>query len=136
MSIISRFKTGIREDIKGELELREVSTLDEAYKIALRLDGFFKKNLRYSNLYQPRTFNKGQGNSPPNLPLNNNQNVSTNNSLPKTTQFTNAFRRTNPNVKCFNCQQVGQVKTNCPKLALVIDNSEPLPDDLLMKKLN
>ena len=53
LSIISRFKTGIREDIKGELELREVSTLDEAYKIALRLDGFFKKNLRYSNLYQP-----------------------------------------------------------------------------------
>ena len=34
LSIISRFKTGLRDDIKVELELREVSTLDEAYKIA------------------------------------------------------------------------------------------------------
>ena len=33
LSIISRFKTGLREDIKIELELREVSTLDEAYKV-------------------------------------------------------------------------------------------------------
>ena len=129
LSIISRFKTGLREDIKVELELREVSILDEAYKIALRLDGFFKKNPRYSNLNQSRTLNRGQENSPPNLPLNSNRNVSTNNSLPKTTQFTNSFPRTNPNVKCFNCQQVGHVKTSCPKLALVIDNYEPLPDD-------
>ena len=110
------------------MELIEVSTLDEAYKIALRLDGFSKKNPIYSNLNQPRKFNRGQGNSSPNLPLNSNQNISTNNSLPKTTQFTNSFPRTNPNIKCFNCQQVGHVKTNCPKLALVIDNSEPLPD--------
>ena len=72
LSIISRFKTGLREDIKVELELREVSTLDEAYKIALRLDEFFKKNPRYANLNQPRTFNKGKGNSPSNLPLNSN----------------------------------------------------------------
>ena len=129
LSIILRFKTGLREDIKIELELREVSTLDEAYKITLRLTGFFKKNPRYSNLNQPRTFNRGQGNSPPNFSLNSNQNVCTNNSLPKTTQFTNAFPRTNPNVKCFNCQHVGHVKTNFPKLTLVIDNSEPLPDD-------
>ena len=129
LSIISRFKTGLREDIKIELELREVSTLDEAYKVALRLDGFFKKNPRYTNLNQPRTFTIGQGNSTPNLPPNNNRNISTNNSLPKTTQFSNTFPRTNTNVKCFNCQQVGHVKTNCPKLALVIDASEPLPDD-------
>ena len=65
----------------------------------------------------------------PNIPPNSNRNVSTNDRLPKTTQFTNTFPRTNPNVKCFNCQQVGHVNTNCPKLALVIDNSEPLPDD-------
>ena len=65
LSIISRFKTGLREDIKVELELREVFTLDETYKISLRLDGFFKKNPRYSTLNQPRTFNRGQGNSLP-----------------------------------------------------------------------
>ena len=85
LSIISRFKTGLREDIKIELELREVSTLDEANKVALRLDGFFTKNPRYTNLNQPRTFTRGQGNSTPNLPPNNNRNMSTNNSLPKTT---------------------------------------------------
>ena len=129
LSIISRFKTGRREDIKVELELREVSNLDEAYKIALRLDGFFKKNPRYSNLNLPRTFNRGQGNSPPNIPPISSRNMSMNNNPPKTTQFTNSLPRTNPNIKCFNCQQVGHVKTNCPKLALVIDNSEPLPED-------
>ena len=52
LSIISRFKTGLREDIEVELELKEVSTLDEAYKVALRLDGFFKKNPQYTNLNQ------------------------------------------------------------------------------------
>ena len=70
LSIISRFKTALREDIKIELELREVSTLDEAYKVALRLDGFFKKNPRYTNRNQPRSFTRGQGNSTPNLPPN------------------------------------------------------------------
>ena len=128
LSIISRFKTGLREDIKVELELREVSTLDD-YKIALRLYGFFRKNPRYSNLNQPRTFNRGQGNNPPNIPPISGRNVSMNNNSPKTTQFTNSLPRTNPNIKCFNCQQLGHVKTNCPKLALVIDNSKPLPDD-------
>ena len=121
LSIISRFKTGLREDIKVELELREVSTLDEAYKIALRLDGVFKKNPRYSNLNQPRTFNRGQENSPPNIPPNSNLNVGMNNSLPKITPFTNSFPRNNPNVKCFNFQQVGHDNINCPKLALVCD---------------
>ena len=127
LSIISRFKTGLREDIKVESELREVSTLDEAYKIPLRLDGFFKKNPRYYNLNQPRTFNRGQGNSPPNLPFKSNLNFGTNSSLPKTNQFTNPNPRTNSTIRCFNCQQVGHVKTNCPKLALVMDNSNPLP---------
>ena len=126
LSIISRFKTGLREDIKIELELREVSTLDEAYKVALRLDGFFKKNPRYSNLNQPRTFNRGQGNTPPNIPLNSNLNVGMNSSLPKTSQFTTPNPRTNSTIRCFNCQQVGHVKTNCPKLALVMDSSNPL----------
>ena len=129
LSIISRFKTGLREDIKIKLELREVSTLDEAYIVALRLDGFFKKNPRYTNLNQPRTFTRGQGNSTPNLPPNNSRNMSPKNSLPKTTQFSNTIPRTNTNVGCFNCQQLGHVNTNCPKLALVIDTSEPLPND-------
>ena len=127
LSIISRFKTGLREDIKVELELREVSTLYEAYKIALRLDGFFKKNPRYSNLNQPHTCTRGQGNSPPNIPPNSNLNVGMNSSLPKNSEFTNPTPRTNSTIRCFNCQQVGHVKTNCPKLALVMDSSNPFP---------
>ena len=127
LSIICRFKTGLREDIKVDLELREVYTLYEGYKIALRLDGFFKKNPIYSNLNQPRTFNRGQGNNPPNIPPNSNLNVGMNSSLPKTTQFTNPTPRTNSTLRCFNCQQIGHVKANCPKLALVMDNSNPLP---------
>ena len=133
LSIISRFKTGLREDIKVELELREVSTLDEAYKIALRLDGFFKKNPRYSNLNQAHTFTRGQGNSSPNIPPSSNLNVGMNSSLPKTSQFTNPTPRTSSSIRCFNCQQVGHVKTNCPKLALVMDSSNPF---LLMRIRN
>ena len=127
LSIISRFKTGLREDIMVELELREVSTLEEAYKIALRLDNFFRKNPWYNNLNHNRTFTRGQGNNSPNLSPNSNRNVSISNSLPKTTQFMNPSPRTNSTIRCFNCQQVGHVKTNCPKLALVMDASEPLP---------
>ena len=127
LSIISRFKTGLREDIKVELELREVSTLDEAYKIALRLDGFFKKNSRYTNLNQFHTFNRGQGNIPPNIAPNSNLNVGMNSNHPKTSQFTNPTPRTNSTIRCFNCQQVGHVKTNCPILALVTDSSNPFP---------
>ena len=52
-----------------------------------------------------------------------------NNSLPKTTQFTNPSPRTNSIIRSFNCQQVRHVKTNCPKLALVMDTSGPLLDD-------
>ena len=67
LNIISRFKTGLREDIKVELEFREVSTLEEAYKIALRLDNFFMKNPWYNNLNQNQNFTRGRGNNPPNL---------------------------------------------------------------------
>ena len=127
LSIISRFKTGLRGKIKVELELREVATLEEACKIALRLDNFFKKNPRYTNLNQNQTFNRGQVYSSPNLPLNRNQTISTSNSLPKTTQFTNPSPRTNNSIRCFNFQQIEHVKTNCLKLALVLDTYGPLP---------
>ena len=50
-----------------------------------------------------------------------------NSSLPKTSQITNPTPRTNSTIRCFNCQQVGHVKTNCPKLALVMDSSNPFP---------
>ena len=49
------------------------------------------------------------------------------NSLPKTTQFTNPTPRANSTIRCFNCRQVGHVKTNCPKLTIVMDYSNPLP---------
>ena len=44
-----------------------------------------------------------------------------------TTQSTNPTPRANSIIRCFNCRQVGHVKTNCPKLAKVMDDSNPLP---------
>ena len=48
-------------------------------------------------------------------------------SLPKTTQSTNLTPRANSTTRCFNCRQVGHIKTNFSKLIKVIDDSKPLP---------
>ena len=48
-------------------------------------------------------------------------------SLPKTTESTNPNPRANSTIRCFNCRQIGHIKTNCPKLAIVMDDSNPLP---------
>ena len=47
-------------------------------------------------------------------------------SLPKTTQFINPTPRSNSTIRCFKCQKVGHVKTNCLKLVQVMDDSNPL----------
>ena len=44
-----------------------------------------------------------------------------------TTQFTNPTPRCNSLIRCFNCRQIDHIKTNCPKLAIVMDDSNPLP---------
>ena len=38
MSVISRFETGLREEIRMELDLRDITSLEEAIKVARRLD--------------------------------------------------------------------------------------------------
>ena len=48
-------------------------------------------------------------------------------SLPKTIQSTNLTTRSNSTIRCFNCRQVGNIKTNCPKLTKVMDDPNPLP---------
>ena len=54
-------------------------------------------------------------------------------SLPKNTQFTNPTPRTTSTIRCFKCRKIGHVKTNCPKLAIVMDDSNPLPINDNMK---
>ena len=48
-------------------------------------------------------------------------------SLPKTIHFINPTPRSNSIIRCFNCRKIGHIKTNCPKLAKFMDDSNPLP---------
>ena len=134
LSVLSRFKTGLREEIRMELELREISTLEEAFKTSLRLDEFFQKNPRYSTSSQPRWSARYQLNPSPNMNnsnTRNNTNRANSSKVVSTRPSTTVPNKSNPNIKCFHCNQMGHVKTNCPKLALVMDNSgnEPHLDD-------
>ena len=48
-------------------------------------------------------------------------------SLPKTTQSTNPTPRIKSTIRCFKCRKVGHVKANCSKVAIVMDDPNPLP---------
>ena len=48
-------------------------------------------------------------------------------SLPKTIQCINPTLRSNRIIRCFKCLQVGHIKTYCPKLIIVMHDSNPLP---------
>ena len=54
-------------------------------------------------------------------------NVDITSSLPKTTQFKNPTPRANSIIRCYKCRKVGHVKANCSKLAIFMDDSNPLP---------
>ena len=56
-------------------------------------------------------------------------NMDMTNSIPKATQLTTPSPRANSLIRCFNCRHVGHIKTNCPKLAKVMDDFNPLPTD-------
>ena len=43
---LSRFGTGLRENIKRSIMMRDVKTLEEAYQISHDYDIFFKSSLR------------------------------------------------------------------------------------------
>ena len=48
-------------------------------------------------------------------------------SLPKTIQCINPTPRSNRIIRCYKCKKVGHVKSNCPKLIIVMDDFNPLP---------
>ncbi|XP_073117835.1 uncharacterized protein [Elaeis guineensis] len=60
---LSRFRAGLREDIQRELFLREVTTLEQAYQLALDLERFS----RYSILRRPEPSRVTPSGSRPNI---------------------------------------------------------------------
>ena len=96
MQVLSRFRTGFREDLKSELFARNVDTLEKAYALVQDLDEVkssktqdYKASVPRPHLqsYQSRATFCSQ-------PQTNNKGKGIERSIPKS----------NPQTKCYKCQ--------------------------------
>jgi len=131
---LSRFRAGLREDIKRELFLREVTDLDQAYQIALNTEKF-QRGPMPSRVSAPIprngpsqvTHSKPNQGIPTPRPMDKGKAPDT-----QRTPSIICFKCQKPGhisnqctaIACFKCHKVGHVSSQCPRRSLYIEEGE------------
>ncbi|XP_035540116.1 uncharacterized protein LOC108983558 [Juglans regia] len=124
---LSRFRQGLKDDLRRELVLRGVTTLDHAYSLVrdyesvMRTPYVRRGDNRPSITPAPTLSSKSLLGPPPSnvSPAWENKDKS-----PETP-------RTSSRLQCFKCKGFGHISSNCPSRTLVIEEHEGTVDESL-----
>lgn len=124
---LSRFRQGLRDDLRRELVLRGVTTLDHAYSFVR--DYELVTRMPYRTRSDTRTAVSSASTPFPKSILG---------PLPSTTTPVSDGKGKGPEVsrasshlQCFNCKGFGHISSKCPSRALVIEEHEDIIDEPL-----
>jgi hypothetical protein len=133
---LSRFRQGLKDDLRRELVLQEVNTLDHAYSLVRDYESITRTS------YGKRSDNRPSISPAPTLPSRSilgpppcsyhaRENKFKGPEIPKTSSC----------LQCFNCKGFGHISANCPSRALIIEEREdivdgPLEDQVYEPKLD
>ncbi|XP_072993886.1 LOW QUALITY PROTEIN: uncharacterized protein [Typha latifolia] len=133
MQILSRFRTGLREELRSELFARNVDTLEKAYSLVQDLEESRPNHIprNYETRPQIHKFSTGPHQAKPTSQSFNRSTPSPSQSKVeyKGKNIEKDFSKINPRVKCYKCQGYGHVAANCAspyKISLI---EEPFEED-------
>ncbi|XP_073012262.1 uncharacterized protein [Typha latifolia] len=133
MKILSRFRAGLREELRSELFARNIDTLVKAYSLVQDLEESRPNHISRNCKTRPQIHKSSTG---PHQAKTTNQ--SFNRSTPSPSQsrveykdksVEKDFSKVNPWVKCYKCQGYGHVAANCAspyKISLI---EKPFEED-------
>ena len=117
MLTLSRFRSGLREDLKTELILREIYTIQDAFEMVQNFE---------SNRTQPRRPDSNPRTNSNYKPTSSAVNPSRVNS-----EFNKGKSAYRPDITCHNCHKTGHYKSHCPERAMLMDaDGNQVEDDL------
>ncbi|XP_038985543.1 uncharacterized protein LOC120111737 [Phoenix dactylifera] len=129
--ILSRFRRGLNDELRKELVLREVATLDQAYTFVQNYEQFSKSMFarrpdtrRVPTSAQPSGPRPPVGSVPPkpfSSPPIQNRDI-------KGKEILGEPPKTSSRIQCFKCQGFGHVASQCANQTLVIDAHEQKDD--------
>jgi hypothetical protein len=128
---LSRFRKGLNDDLRREVVLRGVSTLDEAYTLVQNYDLVTKSQWtrRQDIRNTPSRSQPGSNNSilgaPPRKP---NPLIS---QIPREDKGKGIFHEApkTSRIQCFKCQGFGHISSSCPNKALFIKGQEDMDEE-------
>ncbi|XP_022891965.1 uncharacterized protein LOC111406828 [Olea europaea var. sylvestris] len=124
---LSRFRQDLRDDLRRELVLRGVTTLDHAYSFVRDYELVIRT--QYKNRSDSRTATSSASTPSPNsiLGLPPSNTTPTSDSKGRGSEVS----RTSSRVQCFNCKGFGHISSKCPSRALVMEEPEGIVDEPL-----
>ncbi|XP_035551732.1 uncharacterized protein LOC118349895 [Juglans regia] len=124
---LSRFRQGLKDDLRRELVLRGVTTLDYAYSLVRDYESVMRTPFgrrgdnRPSITPAPTLSPKSLLGPPPSNVSPAWKNKGKGHEIP----------RTSSRLQCFKCKGFGHISSNCPSQTLVIEEHEGIVDELL-----
>ena len=133
---LSRFRQGLKDDLRRELVLRGVATLDHAYSLVRDYESVMRTP------YGRRGDNRPSITPAPTLSPKSLLGPPPSNVSPAWENKGNGPKipRTSSRLQCFKCKGFGHISSNCPSRTLVIEEhegivNEPLEDQVYEPKL-